>query len=165
MRNVCTACLFSGLLLLAACQGKLSDEQRRQIKEGLKSIEVQKVPEAKLLDGAYALGRSLSKTIEARDKYLGDARFLDSISQATGVKVVKLTPDVATLQSIEKQIIEAYVAGTNQVELTDNIQKIGTDTILYTKPYVFDRPDGSLVFSHAMGLRIPVKSIIRSFQE
>ena len=69
------------------------------------------------------------------------------------------------LQEIEKQIVEAYAAADGNVELSDNIQRIGKDTLLYTKPMMTTLPDGSLQFNYALGIRIPKREVVLFIQQ
>jgi len=53
--------------------------------------------------------------------------------------------------------LNAYQANT---KASDNIQKMGIDTLLYTKPITREHPDGSTEFLKALGIRITKKQII-----
>ena len=69
------------------------------------------------------------------------------------------------LMEIEKQIVEAYITGSGQVQLNDNVQRLGADSILYTKPILKEMPDKSVQFLYALGIRIPKKQIILSIKD
>jgi len=43
---------------------------------------------------------------------------------------------------------------------SDNIQKIGPDSLLYTKPIMREHPDGSTEFMKALGIRMTRKQIV-----
>jgi hypothetical protein len=44
----------------------------------------------------------------------------------------------------------------------DDLQKMGTDSLIYTKPLFTERPDGSLEFIQALAIRIPKRQVILS---
>jgi hypothetical protein len=152
-------------LIAGACTGSLSDEQRKKLRENMEDGEIRKVTDAELTEASFAYGRTLATLIEKRDKTLTDRPFLDSLEQAYHVQVLPLAAGDSLLRDIEKQIIEAYTSGAGELQLTDNIQKLGTDSMLYTKPIMRERPDGSLEFARALGIRMPNKYIIRSIQD
>ncbi len=160
MKYVITFCLI-GLL---ACNGKLSDEQKRKIKEEMTEGKIKKITEAEITEAAFAYGRIITDILEKRDVELQNSKLIDSLEAAYHVEIISMKTDDATLREVEKKIIEAYIAGGNNVTLTDNIQKMGKDSILYTKPLMKKLPDGSVAFAKALGLRIPKKEIIRSIK-
>lgn len=63
------------------------------------------------------------------------------------------------------EVWEAYVNAPDPGALQDNIQKIGADSILYTRPVTFERPDGSSVLSHAVAVMMAVKNVITGLEE
>jgi hypothetical protein len=63
---------------------------------------------------------------------------------------------------VEKQLLEAYAS---QAHDADNVQKMGPDSLLYTKPLMRERPDGSTEFIKAIGIRMTRKEIILSIKE
>jgi hypothetical protein len=69
------------------------------------------------------------------------------------------------LRKVERLVIEAYTSGADPQNLGDNLQRMGNDSLLYTKPLMKERPDGSLEFDKAIALRIPKKQIILSIKE
>ena len=160
MKYVVTLCLI-GLL---ACNGKLSDEQKRKIKEEMTEGKIKKITEADITEAAFAYGRTITNILEKRDVELQNSKLIDSLEGAYHVEIISMKTDDATLREVEKKIIEAYIAGGNNVTLSDNIQKMGKDSILYTKPLMKKLSDGSVAFAKALGLRIPKKEIIRSIK-
>ena len=83
------------------------------------------------------------------------------MQKAFKVKIINLA-DKNLLQGVEKDLIEAYTSGAanKQVELSDNIQRLGKDSVLYTKPISKNLPDGSVQFNYAIGIKIPRKELI-----
>lgn len=152
--------LFFFLLLIStACTGSLTKEQRESIRESIKNGAIQKVSDAQLLDGAYALGR------EVMEGYQQDATAATQLERKYGVKIIEMVPDQAGLSEKELGLLAAYQAAAHEGKGGDNVQKLGADTILYTKPVNRERPDGSLEFVKAIGIRMPVKQIVLSIQE
>jgi len=156
---------FVIFLLLTACGGTLTDEQRKEMREKMEAGEIRKVTDAELTDAAFALGRKLSGLIEKNDPNLGNKTYLDSLQQALNVHIVLLEPGDSMLAEVESQIIEAYTSGSGVVQLSDNVQNLHNDTLLYTKPVLMDLPDGTTEFTRALGVRMPVKSVILSIED
>ena len=127
--------------------------------------QLKRVTDAEMTEASFALGRSIAQLIVKTDLDLTNRNFLDSLEKIHNVKIISMQPGDSTSRAVEQQIIEAYIAGAGQVELNDNIQKIGKDSILYTKPILKDRPDGSVEFSKALGIRMAKKEIVLSIKD
>lgn len=156
--------IFS-LSVLCACGGSLSSEQRKKMRENMEAKSIKKISEADLTEAALDYGRSLTKIIESRDKSLSNRKFLDSLEKSFGVQILSMHPTDSFLRGVEKQIIEAYTSGSNLSGIGDNLQKMGSDSLLYTKPLMIERPDGSLEFNTALAIRIPKRQVILSIKE
>lgn len=152
------------LLVLICCNGKLTDEQKRKIREEREESKIKKISEADMTEAAFAFGRKITDIIERKDITLSNRKLIDSIEIAFGVEIISMHPTDSTLRAIETQIIEAYMSAESGITLNDNIQKMGKDSILYTKPLMREQPDGSVVFSKALGLRIAKREIIRTIK-
>ncbi len=76
-----------------------------------------------------------------------------------------MRPTDSLLRKVERQIIEAYTSGSDLSGIGDNLQKMGSDSLLYTKPLISERPDGTVVFNKALAIRIPKKQVILSIKE
>jgi len=123
----------------------------------MENSEIKKVTEAQIIEAAFQYGRQVAAIIEKKDKTLTNQSFLDSISQVFNVEIISLQPENNSLRAIEKQLLEAY---QTDVQASDNIQKMGTDSVLYTKPFTRERPDGSAKFTKALGIRMTKKQVI-----
>lgn len=150
------------LLVASACGGSLSDDQRKKVRENMEAGEIRKVTDAELTEAAFNFGRMISGILEKRDPGLVNAMLVDSIEKSMNVKVMMLQPSDTMLLEVEQQIIEAYTSGSGVIHLADNIQRLGSDTLLYTKPVVRELPDGTSQFEHALGIHMPVKSVVLS---
>ncbi len=145
------------VVLIFSCTGTLTDEQRKKMKENMEMNEIKKATEAEIAEAAFQFGRQTALIIQKRDKTLSNQSFLDSLSQALEVEIFALQSGNQNLRSVEKQLLEAY---TSEAQSSDNIQKMGPDSLLYTKPLVREHPDGSTEFTKAIGIRMTKKQIV-----
>jgi hypothetical protein len=150
-------------LVLLSCNGKLTEEQKRKIREERKESQLKKISEVDITEAAFQSGRTITNIIEKRDIELTQPTFIDSLEKVFSVEIISMKADDSTLRAIEKQVIEAYISGGN-IDLNDNVQKVGKDSILYTKPMMRKMPDGSVVFVKALGLRMSKKEVIRTIR-
>lgn len=157
----------SSLLLLFAfimlgCGGTLSDEQRKQMREARESQAVQRVSDAMITEAAYNRGRALLAILE---KTNWSAAQLDSLAAAEEVSIHWLEPGKSG-HEIESQLIEAYIvsAATGQ-EQADNIQRIGTDTLLYTKAVVVRQADSSALVKGTWNIWLPKRQLVLSLNK
>ncbi len=151
-------------LMAFGCNGKLTDEQKRKIKEERADSQLKKITEAEITEAAFVYGRSLAQVIEQNDKSLLTKSVIDSLEAAYSVEIIELKTNDSTLRAIEKRVIEAYVGGGDATALSDNIQKTTGDSILYTKPLMLQQADGSVLFSKALGIRMSKKQVVRSIK-
>ena len=156
--------IFS-LLFLCACGGSLSSEQRKKMRENMEAQSIRKISDADVTEAALVYGRSLAKVIELRDKSLSNRKFLDSLEKSSGVQILSMHPTDSFLRGVEKKIIEAYTSGSDLSAIGDNLQKMGADSLLYTKPMMIERPDGSLEFTKALAIRIPKRQVILTIKD
>jgi len=145
------------LVLIFSCTGTLTDEQRKKMKENMEMNEIKKATDAEITEAAFLFGRQTALIIQKRDKTLSNQSFLDSLSQALEVEIFALQSENQNLRGVEKQLLEAY---KSEVQSSDNIQKMGPDSLLYTKPLVREHPDGSTEFTKAIGIRMTKKQIV-----
>lgn len=127
----------------------------------MEAKSLKKISDVELTEAGLAYGRTIMKTAE---KHLSDSRFLDSLAKKYGVEIIFMTPSDSELRKVERQIIEAYTSGENVVNVTDNLQKMGNDSLLYTKPILVQQKDGALTCSRALGLRLTKKQVILSIK-
>lgn len=150
-------------LVLTACGGSLSDEQRKKLKEGMELNTIRKVSEAQVTEAAFNMGRTLSGVIQKSS--VRNQVLVDSLQRAYKVRIAILQPANQLLMSVEKQIVDAYSAGADTVQLSDNIQRSGPDTLLYTLPVLKKAPDGNLQFDYALGIYLPRRQVVLSIKE
>ncbi len=130
----------------------------------MEARSLKKISDAELMEAAFSYSRALTKVIEDNN-HSGRREFLDSLEKAYHIQILFMKPHDSVLRKVERLVIEAYTAGTDTKNLGDNLQRMGKDSLLYTKPLMKERPDGSLEFDKALALRIPKKQIILSIKE
>lgn len=150
------------LILLASCQANLTEEQKKELRDGMKANEIVKISEAEITEAAFKYGRKIAEDVK-RVADLKDAKIAE-LQRQYHVNIFPLEPGDSLLLAIEQQLIEAYTSAKG-VELTDNIQKIGKDSLLYTSPIMITLPDGSSQFEYALGIRMPIKYVILSIDK
>lgn len=148
--------LISAILWMS-CTGTLSDNQRKKIKDEMTNSEIKKVTESEITDAAFKYGRQIASIIEKSDKTLSNKSLLDSLNTVYNVEIIAIQPDNESLRGVEKLLLEAY---QTNIQGSDNIQKMGVDSLLYTKPITREHPDGSTEFLKALGIRMTKKQII-----
>lgn len=153
------------LVLMTACGGNLSDEQRKKLKDRMKADEIKRVTDGELMAAAFDYGRAISSVIEKRDPGMINRSLIDSLETAFNVKIGAMQPGDSMLLDIEQKLIEAYTSSAGQVEIADDVQKISDDSILYTKPIMRERPDGSVEFTRALSIHMPTQSVVLSIED
>jgi hypothetical protein len=148
--------------VVIACTGTLSENQKKRIKESMEQGQIKKLTESQITEAAFAYGRSVAALVEKNDKLLGNSLLIDSIAKANNVEIISLQSENNQLRGVEKQLLEAYLTGGSS---SDNIQKEGTDSLIYTKPILREHPDGSTEFLKAIGIRMTRKQVVLSIEE
>lgn len=149
------------VVAVISCGGSLSKEQRKKMRENMEAKSLKKVNDAELTEAAMAYGRKVAGIVATR---ANDRGFLDSLEKVYDVEILFMQPGSGSLRTVERQIIDAYASGSG-TNLSDNIQKMGSDSLLYTKPMGKERPDGSIDFTKALALRLHKKAIVLSIKE
>ncbi|MBL7877408.1 MAG: hypothetical protein JNL53_17215 [Cyclobacteriaceae bacterium] len=153
--------LFGSLLLLVACTGSLTSDQRKRIKENMAQGEIKKVTDAQIMEAAFSYGRKIATILQTQDRAFTNQLLQDSLSNVFEVEFVSIQESNKSLRRVEKQLLDAY---TLQPYDADNVQKMGSDSLLYTKPLMREHPDGSMEFTKAIGIRMTTKQIILSIK-
>lgn len=121
---------------------------------------IKKVSEAEILDAAFEYGRAIAKKI----KFDVESPAVTAAEQEFHVQIYPLTNGDSLLMEIESQIIEAYASTNENLSLTDNVQKIGADSLLYTIPICDTLSNGAIQFKYALAVRMPKKEVILSIR-
>lgn len=134
-----------GLLVLSACGGSLSDEQRKQLKEGMEQQKIVKVSDAEILSNALRKGQSVLKSVQPEM----NPRRLDSLERVKKVKIRFLVPGQSNARAIEQELIEAYIMGITTGTSGENLQKIWNseqkndyDSLLFSRPQLRVNEEG-----------------------
>jgi hypothetical protein len=152
--------LTLSLALLFACGGALTDEQRKKIKEEMIRGTIQKVSDAEITEAAFDKGRRIADLLPLSNRHK-----MDSLQKVYTVRIGALQPGDSTLLTMEKMIVEAYIASDDAFTSSDNLQAIGPDTLLFTRPVMKRLSDGKVAFEYALGIRMPKRDVILSLRE
>ena len=146
--------------MLVGCGGSLTDEQRKQLKEGSEQQVIRKVSEAEILEEAFKKGRAIMEELE--NAHVSQ----DSVAVNYAVAVHWLEPGSSDASEIETQLIEAYLNSMMLgEELKDNVQRIGNDSLLYTKAVVQELPDGVVEVKGTWNIRMSKKQLVLDMDE
>jgi hypothetical protein len=151
-RLLCYCLLFTVYCLLIACGGGLTDEQRKKIKKEMETSQIKRVSEAEITEAAYAKGRELVILLSAKQNS-------DSVAKSNAVKISWLEPGKTDNREIENQLIEAYINNLNGAG-TDNVQRVGSDSLLYTLPVIEKQADSSDVVKGVWSIYFSRKQIV-----
>lgn len=148
--------------LLLACQGGLSDEQRKQLNEEMKSRTIRKISEGEIMQAALAQARRIQVEIEQTINGKGDSLLNNTIKSLEDLEKVKIQwiitrPDAG----LEQELFDAYSFRVPSALPQDNVQKLGQDSIIYTKPIVISGDTISFL-SGIWFIRMSRKNIVQS---
>lgn len=148
-------------VLLIACEGKLTDEQRRKMKEQMELHKIKKVTDTEITEAAFAKGRSYIQQIESFGQ---DSSKVNALMEESGGRIRWVVPGQGNLLTLEQQLIDAYLSDMTG-GMQDNVQELRrgtekTDSILYTKPVVVKLADGSERFEGVWNIWISKKELI-----
>jgi hypothetical protein len=149
--------ILVGTVALLVCEGRLSDDQRKKIKEDMSLHKIVKVTDAEITEQAFAQGRKIMKAIGNID---GQTVAIDSLSKANQVKIKWLVPGATNALEIERQLVEAYLSSSINGGMEDNVQRMETDSVLYTQPVTEKMEDGSETVKGIWSIRLSKKDLI-----
>lgn len=125
------------------------------MREASEQQAIIKVTDAEILEAAFAKGRSVMSLLKNNNPDTS------KVAAQEAVKIHWLGAGKAHGLEIEQQLIDAYmnslISGT---PLEDNVQKIGTDSLLYTNPAVITRADSSIEIRGTWNIWIAKKELI-----
>lgn len=153
--------LLSAVMLLTFCNTRLNEEQRKQMFEARKKIEIRQVPEADLLKAGLDLGVQISGKL---NDTLNTAQ-LAQLSAAYQVSIKWFTPASPPTEPLLMDLMHAYVYAAQHGEKpSDHIQRIGRDTVLYVRPVATGKND-KMPLTGMWCVFIPVKKIVLEMQD
>lgn len=142
-------------LIITACGGSLSDEQRKKLREGREQQAIVKVTEAEITEAAFVKGRSVMS------KLTNNNPDTSKVAREETVNIHWLSAGETHGLEIEQQLIEAYLNSLlSGTPLKDNVQEIGQDSLLYTNPVVITRADSSIEIKGTWNIWISKKELI-----
>mgnify|MGYP003580082105 CR=1 FL=1 len=150
------------LMFCVSCEGKLSDEQRKQLRKAKKLQQIKVVTEAEITSAAMVQGQ---KILNALEKYGKGPEKIDSIATATNATIRWLRPGTKNAKVIENQLIEAYLISAMSGGAQENVQKHGSDSLIYTKPVIDEMPDGSVQVNGMWSIWLSKKEIVLSIEK
>jgi hypothetical protein len=148
-----------------SCTGSLTPEQREKARKAIEEGQIKRVTPAQLMEAALKKGKQVVEDIGRKDPFFQNVTLFDSVARMNDVIVYKLTPETKGISENEKAVAEAYQSQGDVTGVSENIQKLGVDTLLYTLPVGNERPDGTKPFSHAIAVKMAVKKVVLSIQE
>lgn len=153
--------IWAGIVLLMGCDGRLSDQQRREIREAQKLQEIKIVTDVQITETALKEGKRILNAIY---KTGPDMQKIDSLSRATNSIIKWLVPGDSNAKLIENQLIEAYLLSAATGQGQENVQKYGSDSLLYTKPVLEELPDGSVNVKGMWSIWLSRKQVVLALE-
>lgn len=145
--------LIGAALLLSACNGGLTDAQKKAFKEENEQREVKRVTPGELTQAVYDHGNAIADTLQQlfskKDRQdnlwhtsvitAEDEPLLDSLNRKYKVHIkwigAEAGSDTPVVVPMEKQLMDAYLYDTeNGQEVRKNVQKIDERSYLFTQP-------------------------------
>lgn len=151
-------------LIAFSCGGTLTPEQREKARKAVEEGQIKKISPAQLTEAALNAGKKIAQEINAKDPFMNNVAFIDSVATANKVVIYALRPGMGGVSEVELGIAEAYQSQGDVSAQAENIQKMNADSLLYTFPIGTERPDGSRPFSHAIAVRMGVKQLVLSIE-
>ena len=146
------------MLPLLACNGGLTDAQKKAFKEEYDQREVKRVTPGELNEAVFEQGNTIADTLqqlfskkEMQEKGWGtsvitaeDEPLLDSLNRKYKVHIKWVGAEAAgntpSLSPLEKQLLDAYIYNAeNGQEVIKNVQKIDEQSFLFTAPMLSDQ--------------------------
>src|SRR5688500_2041884 len=112
------------MILCLACEGRLSDEQRKKMKEQMELHKIKRVTESEITAAAFDKGRAIMKQVESLNS---DSAKIDSLVRQHHGKVRWIVPGKSNAVALEQQLIDAYIASDSGA-VQDNVQKLRNPT-------------------------------------
>jgi hypothetical protein len=141
------------VLLLLACNGGLTDAQKKAFKEEYDQREVKRITPGELTDAVFQQGNAIADTLQQlflkeniQEKSwitsvltAEDEPWLDSLNRKYKVHIkwigAEAAEDTPVVTPLEKQLLDAYLYDVeNGQEVRKNVQKIDEQSFLFTQP-------------------------------
>lgn len=113
------------VVVCVSCETKLTDEQRKALRDEMKDREIKKIGPEEIYQKALTEGRQLVME-------LTPTLDLDSVQRICNC-TIKYTRNAESLSDKQTELFEAY---KYEPGAPDNIQKDGDELLIYSKPEV-----------------------------
>jgi hypothetical protein len=157
--------VFMVVTIFFSCGGSLTPEQREKARKAIEDGQIKRITPAELMEIALKKGKKIVEDVGGKDSFFNNAAAVDSLARENDVIIYALKPGMPGISKVESDIAEAYQAQGDIAGVGDNIQKLSDDSLLYTMPVGYERPDGSRPFSHAIAVKISVRQLVLSFKQ
>lgn len=115
--------LLSIAICSLSCDSKLTDEQRKALREEMDEREIKKIGQEEIYQKALEKGRELFANLSEG----GEVKILEKSCNC----LIQKISSVQGLTGKEAEVFEAYSFEPNG---TDNVQKDGQELLIYSKP-------------------------------
>lgn len=147
--------LMAAGIFLMSCGGKLSDEERAKMKEGMKEQEIRRVLPAQIMAQAQKQGRYLQPLLKKHPAWA------DSLANAFHARADWVVPGKNSGSQLEQDLIDAMVQAVSNGIVEDNIQLDG-DSVMYSFPVVDTLADKSVQYRGTWNVFFSKKYVILS---
>lgn len=159
--NAMKAVALLSFLILSACGGSLTDEQRKAMRENMELNKIVRITEAEMTEAAFAKGRAAVARLEQLQDRPGE---LDSFLISNEGRIRFIKPGGPFDHSLEEQLMQAYKTDTSAWN-QENLQKArngtgGFDSLLYTRPVTSQLPKGDKRLEGVWNIWIPKKELV-----
>lgn len=152
---------FISIVLLVACEGRLTEQQRKELQEARKLQEIKVVSEAEITAQALAQGKEI---LEVLENATVTQHRIDSIERTTHTEIRWIEPGSQNTKWIENQLIEAYLVSAISGGARENVQEFGPDSLIFTNPVVSNMPDGTVYVKGMWSVWLSKKQIVLSIE-
>lgn len=155
MKHACLWMFTTATIFLVSCGGKLSDEERAKMKEGMKEQEIKRVLPAQIMGQALKQGRYLQPLLKHHPERA------DSLARAYHARLHWVVPGKNNGSQLEQELIDAMVQAVSNGIVEDNIQLDG-DSVMYSFPVVDTLADRSIQYRGTWNVFFSKKYVILS---
>ncbi len=141
-----------------ACGGSLTDEQRKELREGQAQQEVKRVTDAEIMEQAFSTGRKIVNAIGT------DSIASKKITAQYKFDMHFIKPGQSNALEVERLLIEAYLVSIIDGGVLENVQKIPGDSMMYTFPVADTLADGAISIQGMWSVHMSIKDLILSME-
>lgn len=144
--------LLATCILAFSCNQRLNDEQRRELAEGRRKMEIRQIPQADLLKAGMDIGEKLARSLP--DSFIRNE--INRLSYEQGVAIRWYTPESPAAEPLLNDLMHVYSYTIQSgSDLPSHIQRLGQDSVLFVKPVAHDK-----TLKGMWCITMPVKKIV-----